>query len=166
MELAAACSSNDLNIETESSRKTQVCVYGLALHVRMCAYALARNYEHNCTHVWVNKCKVSDVEYILCVREPIHMRHWRWRYGQKKHMESTPASTQHGPFDSTFGSYSLFETQAHVHASYASSGKSNLCSVILQMFQRYVYCFMKGWGLKYKSWNLSYFCPNPGTDFP
>lgn len=35
-------------------------------------------------------------------------------------MESTLASTQHGPFDSTFGSYSLLETQAHVHASYAS----------------------------------------------
>lgn len=85
-------------------------------------------------------------------------------------MESTLASTQHGPFDSTFGSYSLFEThaeaQAHVHASCASFWQ--IKSVFSYAANVPKICVLLREGLRTKVQKLdSYlFLSNSRTNFP
>ncbi|KAI9161638.1 hypothetical protein LWI28_019259 [Acer negundo] len=71
-------------------------------------------------------------------REPIHMSQWRWRDGQEKDMEIiTVATTQHGPFDSTFLAplFSIATQHMYMLHIYASlSGISEMCfQIILPM---------------------------------
>ena len=94
-------------------------------------------------------------------REPIHMRQWRWRDGQEKDMEIiTVATTQHGPFDSTFLA-PLFSICyiAHVYASYMPlSDISEMCfQIILKMLQRYGHCFTNGLRYKVQKFLLLFF---------
>ena len=92
------------------------------------------------------------------------MRQWRGRDGQEKDMEIiTIATTQHGPFDSTFLAplFSICYT-AHVYVSYIMplSGISEMCfQIVLQMLQRYGHCFTKGLRTKVQKFLRADFFP-------